>query len=240
MNDTRETTSSPFHISFWYVLVVSIFITCLITANIMAVKIITLFGLTLPAAVIIFPISYITGDVLTEVYGYEHARRAIWLGFFCNLITVTALWLGQLMPAASFWEGQASYERILGYAPRLLAASFIAYLVGGFANSFVLAKMKIITQGRLLWSRTIGSTLVGQGLDSLIFITLAFAGNIPLSAMGLTIVTQWLVKSSYEVIATPLTYAVVRFLKNKEGLDVFDRETRFSPFSFQAGQNPRM
>ncbi len=240
MSNEIKKALSPFDISFWYVLVVSIFITCLITANIMAVKIIDVFGMILPAAIIIFPISYIVGDVLTEVYGYEHARRAIWLGFFCNLITVVALWLGQLLPAASFWEGQASYERILGYTPRLLAASFLAYLVGGFANSFVLAKMKIITKGRFLWSRTIGSTLVGQGLDSLIFITLAFVGNIPLSAMGLAIVTQWLVKSSYEAVATPFTYAAVSFLKKKEGLDVFDRHTRFSPFSFQVGQDDRV
>ncbi|MBW2087085.1 MAG: queuosine precursor transporter, partial [Deltaproteobacteria bacterium] len=209
----------------------------LITANIMAVKIISLFGLILPAAIIIFPMSYIAGDVLTEVYGYQHTRRAIWLGFFCNLITVLALWLGQLLPAASFWEGQESYERILGYTPRLLVASFFAYLVGGFANSFIMARMKIMTQGQFLWTRTIGSTLVGQGLDSMLFITLAFVGTIPWSALGLAVVTQWLVKSSYEAIATPLTYAVVGFLKKKEGLEIFDHRTRFSPFSFQVGQD---
>ena len=135
-------------VSPWFVIVVAVFITCLITANITAVKLISLFGL--PAAIIIFPISYIIGDVLTEVYGYRQARRVIWLGFFCNFITVVAIWIGQMLPSASFWDGQASYERILGYAPRLLFASFLAYLVGEFSNAFVLAKMKIATKGRWL------------------------------------------------------------------------------------------
>lgn len=215
--------------SQWFVLVTAIFITCLITANITAVKLVSVFGLILPAAIIIFPISYIFGDVLTEVYGYRQARRVIWLGFFCNLIAVVAIWVGQVLPAASFWNGQAAYERILGYTPRLLIASFLAYLVGEFANSFVLAKMKIATNGRWLWTRTIGSTLVGQGLDSLVFITLAFVGTIPPAGLVSVIVTQWLVKSVYEAVATPLTYRVVNFLKQQEGLDVYDYETRFNP-----------
>ncbi len=215
--------------SHWFLLVASIFITCLITSNIIAVKLINIFGLLLPAAILIFPISYIFGDVLTEVYGYRQARRVIWLGFFCNLITVVAIWLGQILPAASFWDGQAAYERILGYTPRLLGASFLAYLVGEFANSFVLAKMKIATQGRWLWTRTIGSTLVGQGLDSLVFMTLGFAGTIPLTGLANAIVVQWLSKSVYEAIATPLTYGAVNFLKKKEGLDAYDRDTEFNP-----------
>jgi len=215
--------------SHWFLLVASIFITCLITSNIIAVKLINIFGLLLPAAILIFPISYIFGDVLTEVYGYRQARQVIWLGFFCNLITVVAIWLGQILPAASFWDGQAAYERILGYTPRLLGASFLAYLVGEFANSFVLAKMKIATQGRWLWTRTIGSTLVGQGLDSVVFMTLAFAGTIPLTGLANAIVIQWLSKSGYEAIATPLTYGAVNFLKKKEGLDAFDDDTQFNP-----------
>ena len=217
------------HYSHWFLLVASIFITCLITSNIIAVKLVNIFGLLLPAAILIFPIGYIFGDVLTEVYGYRHARRVIWLGFFCNLITVVAIWLGQILPAASFWDGQAAYERILGYTPRLLGASFVAYLVGEFANSFVLAKMKIATKGRWLWTRTIGSTLVGQGLDSVLFMTLAFAGTIPLSGLANAIVVQWLSKSVYEAIATPLTYGAVNFLKKKEGLDAFDTDTQFNP-----------
>ena len=211
-------------------IIVVIFVTSLITANITAVKLIDLFGLILPAGIIIFPLSYITGDVLTEVYGYRQARRVIWLGFFCNLIAVIAIWIGQVLPPASFWDGQIAYERILGYTPRLLVASFFAYLVGEFTNSFVLSKMKIATRGRWLWLRTIGSTLVGQGFDSLVFITLAFVGTIPLQAMILAIITQWLAKSSYEAVVTPLTYVVVNFLKRKEQLDVYDHNTRFNPF----------
>jgi uncharacterized integral membrane protein (TIGR00697 family) len=218
--------------SVWFVFVVAIFITCLITANITGVKLIEVAGFILPAGTIIFPVSYIFGDVLTEVYGYRQARRVIWLGFFCNLTVVVAIWIGQVLPPASFWDGQKAYERILGYTPRLLTASFLAYLAGEFANSFVLAKMKIITKGRWLWTRTIGSTLAGDGLDSLLFVTLAFAGTIPAGALLSVILTQWLVKSAYEAVATPLTYIVVDFLKRKEGLDVFDYETRFNPLLF--------
>lgn len=210
-------------------MVVAVFITCLITANIIAVKLIGVFGQVLPAAVIIFPLSYIFGDVLTEVYGYRQARRVIWLGFLCNLIVVIAIWVGGILPAASFWDAQPAYDRILGYTPRLLFASFLAYLVGEFANSFVLARMKVATSGRWLWMRTISSTIVGEGLDSAIFITVAFAGTIPASGLLSAIGSQWVVKTLYEIVATPLTYLVVGFLKRKEGIDVYDRDTRFNP-----------
>jgi queuosine precursor transporter len=212
-----------------FVVVVALFITALITANITAVKLIGVFGLVLPAAVIVFPLSYICGDVLTEVYGYRVARRVIWLGFLCNLLAVAGIYLGGILPAAPFWQDQGAYEAILGYTPRILVASFLAYLVGEFANSYVLARMKIATDGRWLWSRTIGSTLVGQGLDSLVFILLAFAGTIPFGAMISAVVAQWLVKSAYEALATPLTYAVVNRLKRTEGIDVYDRDTNFNP-----------
>jgi len=225
----QDSSALPPRYSQWFLLITAIFITCLVTANITAVKLVSVFGLVLPAAIIIFPISYIFGDVLTEVYGYRQARRVIWLGFFCNLIAVIAIWLGQVLPAASFWDGQAAYERILGYTPRLLVASFLAYLVGEFANSLVLAKMKIATNGRWLWTRTIGSTLVGQGLDSLVFITLAFVGTIPLAGLASAIVTQWLAKTLYETVVTPLTYGIVSFLKRREGMDVYDHDTRFNP-----------
>lgn len=220
--------------SGWFLFLVTIFVSCLITANIVAVKLIDLFGLVLPAAIVIFPVSYIVGDVLTEVYGYREARRVIWLGFSCNLIAVAAIWVGGALPPAPFWEAQPAYERILGYTPRLLAASFSAYLVGEFANSFVLAKMKVATRGRWLWARTIGSTLVGEGLDSLVFMTLAFAGTIPASGLASAILTQWLAKVLYEAAATPLTYVVVNSLKSHEGLDVFDHDTRFTPLSFKS------
>lgn len=215
--------------SLAFVVIAALFVTTLITANITAVKLVGFFGLVLPAAVIVFPVSYILGDVLTEVYGYRAARHVIWLGFFCNLLAVIAIYLGGLLPAAPIFDAQEAYERILGYTPRILAASFLAYLVGEFANAIVLAKMKVATNGRFLWSRTIGSTLVGQGLDSLVFIVLAFAGTIPASAMLAAVLTQWVVKSLYEALATPLTYLVVNRLKRSEGIDAYDRDTRFNP-----------
>ncbi len=218
--------------SLLFVTAAAIFITCLITANITAVKLVNMFGLVVPAGIVIFPISYIFGDILTEVYGYRQSRRIIWLGFFCNLLVVVAIWIGQVLPPASFWNGQSAYERILGYTPRLLLASFLAYMVGEFANSFVMAKMKIATQGRWLWTRTIGSTLIGEGLDSLVFMTIAFAGEMPMTVLALAIVTQWLAKSVYEAAATPLTYGAVRFLKKREGIDVYDYDTRFNPLLF--------
>jgi uncharacterized integral membrane protein (TIGR00697 family) len=217
--------------SIWFVLLVGIFITCLIVANIIAVKLVVIFGLTVPAAVVIFPISYIAGDVLTEVYGYSTARRVIWLGFLCNLIAVVCIIVGQNLQGASFWDAQAAYERILGYSPRLLVASFIAYLIGEFANSFVLSKMKIMTNGRWLWARTIGSTIVGEGLDSVVFITIAFIGTPQGIGLPSIIVTQWLFKTVYEALATPLTYLVIDFFKRKEGLDTYDRGTVFNPLA---------
>jgi len=215
--------------SVFFVIVVSVFITCLVTANIISVKLIDIFGMILPAGVLIFPLSYIAGDVLTEVYGYRQARRVIWLGFICNAIVVGAVVLGQAMPPASFWGGQDAYQRILGQTPRILLASFVAYLIGEFANSIVLAKLKIATEGRWLWMRTISSTLIGQGLDSLVFIVIAFSGTLPAGVLAFTVVTQWIAKTAYEVVATPLTYGVVGFLKRKEQIDVFDRNTRFNP-----------
>ncbi|MBW2028141.1 MAG: queuosine precursor transporter [Deltaproteobacteria bacterium] len=226
----RKGPGAPF--SRRFVLLVALFVTCLITSNITAVKVIRIWGVVLPAAIFIFPFSYILGDVLTEVYGYRIARQVIWLGFLCNLIAVLGIWIGQIVPPAPFWDGQAAYERILGYTPRILAASFLAYLMGEFANAYVLAKMKVATKGRWLWSRTIGSTLVGQGLDSALFIGIAFWGEMPQRALLLAIVAQWLSKSVYEAAATPLTYAIVNYLKRRDGVDVFDYETHFHPLRF--------
>jgi queuosine precursor transporter len=229
---TSEQPATPLregYYSQWFMVVAAVFVTCLITANITAVKLVSVLGFVLPAGVIVFPVSYIAGDVLTEVYGFRRARQVIWLGFLCNLLAVLAIWLGGLMPAAPFWKDQEAYESILGYTPRLLAASFLAYLVGEFANSIVLAKMKLATNGRWLWSRTIGSTLVGQGLDSLVFIFVAFLGTIPLAGLVAAILAQWIFKSIYEAAATPLTYLVVNALKRHEGVDVYDRDTDFNP-----------
>jgi uncharacterized integral membrane protein (TIGR00697 family) len=225
----------------WYPAVTAVFTTTLIISNIIAVKVIEIGGLILPAAVVLFPISYILGDILTEVYGYGRARRAIWTGFGCNLLAVVAIWLAGLLPAAPIWNaglyatpadaGQA-YRAILGFTPRLLAASFAAYLVGEFLNAYVLARLKLATAGRLLWVRTIGSTLVGEGADSLIFISLAFWGILPPDALLLAIVSQWLFKSAYEALATPLTYLVVNGLKRSEHSDIYDRGTDFNPVRF--------
>ncbi|MCP5419597.1 MAG: queuosine precursor transporter [Gammaproteobacteria bacterium] len=225
--------SPPSRHSTAFVVVVTGFITTLLVANIIAVKLIDIAGWIMPAGIIIFPVSYILGDVLTEVYGYRRARQVIWLGFACNLLAVSAIALAQALPAAGFWDGQAAFERILGYTPRLLAASFLAYVLGEFANAFVLAKMKILTQGRWLWTRTIGSTLVGQLLDSLVFVTVAFAGVMPTSALLTAIVVQWLAKSAYEALATPLTYGVVHYLKRHEGIDVYDTDIDFNPLRVQ-------
>jgi uncharacterized integral membrane protein (TIGR00697 family) len=218
------------NISYRLVIITAVFITCLITANTIAVKVINLGIFILPAAIFVFPVSYIFGDVLTEVYGYRTARRVIWLGFGCNLIFVFFAWIGQILPAADFWQAQGAYETILGFAPRLLAASLCGYLVGEFANSFVMARMKILTQGRWLWSRTIGSTVVGEGLDTAIFITLAYIGTG--SPIGTMIWHHWLFKTGIEVIATPATYAIVNWLKRSEGIDTYDRDTKYNPFVF--------
>jgi len=220
----------------WFTAIVAVFVTTLIVSNIVAVKLADFGGMVLPAAVVIFPISYIFGDVLTEVYGYAQSRRVIWLGFGCNLLAVIAIWITQNLAPAAFWApNQPAFETILGFTPRLLVASLAAYLVGEFANAAVLSKMKVLTHGRFLWSRTIGSTLIGEGLDSAVFITVAFFGVIPLAVLPLTIVTQWLFKTAYEVAATPLTYLIVNWLKRVEGIDVFDRDTRLNPFSVVEG-----
>jgi len=217
------------NISYRFVIIAAVFVTCLITANIIAVKIIGIGSIALPAAVIVFPISYIFGDILTEVYGYRQARRIIWLGFGCNLILVFFAWIGQILPAAGFWGEQAAYESILGFAPRILAASFCGYLVGEFVNSFIMARMKVLTQGRWLWTRTIGSTVVGQGLDTALFIIIAFAGT-PSFAV-IMILHHWLAKIAIEALATPLTYSAVSYLNMKEGVVIYDRQTNFNPFT---------
>ena len=216
------------NVSHRFVVIAAIFVTCFITANTVGVKVFSLGNFILPAAVALFPLSYIFGDILTEVYGYRWARRVIWLGFFCNLIFVIFAWVGQVLPPAPLWEGQEAYESILGYTPRLLVASFFGYFAGEFGNSFVLAKMKILTRGRWLWSRTIGSSIVGQGLDTLIFVTGAYFGA-PFF-VPIMILHHWLAKIGIEAIATPFTYAVVNFLKKKEAIDTYDYETNFNPF----------
>ncbi|MFN8469220.1 MAG: queuosine precursor transporter [Caldilineaceae bacterium] len=217
----------------YYDVAVALFVASLLTANIIAVKLVEIGPLILPAGVVIFPVSYILGDILTEVYGFRWARRAIWLGFIGNLVAVVAIWIAGLLPSPAFWQNQGAWDTILGFTPRLLLASFVAYLVGEFANSTILAKMKIWTKGKHLWTRTITSTVVGQGLDSLVFVVIAFGGLMVPVAIITTVVSQWLFKSAYEVIATPVTYYVVNKLKQVEGVDAYDVNTNMNPFSFE-------
>ena len=215
--------------SWRFITCTALFVTCLLTANVTASKLVTAGSLTLTAGIVIFPISYILGDVLTEVWGYAATRKVIWLGFACNVLMVAAIWAGGALPPAPFWKGQAAYEEILGQAPRILAASFVAYLVGEFANAYVLARLKIATSGRWLWVRTIGSTVVGEGLDSLVFVALAFAGTVASGTLIVIFVNQWLVKVVYEAAATPLTYLAVGWLKARERIDTYDVHTDFNP-----------
>ena len=215
--------------SWRFVTCAGLFVTCLLTANIIATKLVVLGGVVLPAGIIIFPLSYVLADVLTEVWGYAAARRVIWLGFVCNTVMVAAIWIAGELPAAGFWTGQPAWREILGQTPRLLGASFAAYLVGEFANAFVLAKLKIATQGRWLWLRTIGSTVVGEGLDSAVFVALAFGGHVPGGVLAGMVLAQWIAKVAYEAAATPLTYAAVGWLKSRERVDTFDHETDFNP-----------
>ncbi|MGD1119772.1 MAG: queuosine precursor transporter [Dehalococcoidales bacterium] len=216
-------------ISYRLVIIIAVFITCLMTANIIAVKMIRLGPFTLFAAIFIFPVSYIFGDILTEVYGYRTARRVIWLGFACNLIFVIFAWIGQVLPAAPAWTGQAAYKSILGATPRFLVASFCGYLAGEFSNSYVLSRMKILTKGRWLWSRTIGSTIVGEGLDTVVFTTIATVGT-PFFSPTLML-NQWGGKVLIEVVFTPVTYIIVNWLKRKESVDTYDYHTSYNPFT---------
>ena len=194
------------------------------------------------AGILFFPVSYVIGDILTEVYGYARARRCVWAGFGALIFMALMEQIVVALPPASGWSGQAAYEYVFGRSIfvdpaaatglRIILASVTAFWVGEFANSFVLAKLKILTEGRMLWTRTIGSTIVAQGFDSLIFYPLAFYGapDWPVSAMLAVMLSQFVLKVSWEVILTPVTYLVVGFLKRGEGVDVYDRGTDFSPF----------
>jgi queuosine precursor transporter len=184
------------------------------------------------AGILFFPLSYVIGDVLTEVYGYARARRCIWAGTAALLFMAFMATVVVALPPAPDWTGQAAYEQVFGQVPRIVFASILAFWAGEFVNSLVLAKMKVWTEGKHLWTRTIGSTVIGQGVDSLIFYPLAFWG-----AQGWTnelvikvLITQWVLKVSWEVLLTPVTYLVVNFLKRREGVDVYDERTDFTPF----------
>jgi len=182
------------------------------------------------AGILFFPVSYVLGDVLTEVYGYARARRCIWAGFCALLFMAFMAWVVVALPPAASWTGQAAYEQVFGQVPRIVFASILAFWVGEFVNSYVLAKMKLWTAGRHLWMRTIGSTVVGQGVDSLIFYPLAFYGVWDNGTLLVVLLTQWALKVGWEALLTPVTYAVVGWLKRREGVDVYDEGTDFTPF----------
>ena len=183
------------------------------------------------AGILFFPISYVIGDILTEVYGYGRARRCIWAGFGALVFMAFMSFVVVALPPAPDWGGPAAYEQVFGQVPRIVAASMIAFWAGEFANSYVLARMKVWTRGRHLWSRTIGSTVVGQGIDSLIFYPLAFWGVWDNGLLFQVLLIQWGLKVGWEVLLTPVTYAVVGTLKRREGIDIYDEATDFTPFS---------
>ena len=182
------------------------------------------------AGILFFPLGYVIGDVLTEVYGYARARRVIWAGFAALLFMAFMSWVVVALPPAPGWPGQAAYESVFGQVWRIVFASITAFWAGEFINSYVMARMKIWTGGKHLWSRTIGSTVVGQGIDSIIFYPLAFLGTWSNEQVISVMITNWLLKVGWEVVLTPVTYGVVGWLKRKEGVDIFDEGTNFSPF----------
>jgi uncharacterized integral membrane protein (TIGR00697 family) len=212
------------------VFIACLFVAVLMISNIAAQKLFALGPFTFSGGILLFPISYIFGDVLTEVYGYARSRQVIWAGLVCNLLMAAFLWIVVQLPPAQGWPLQEQFATVLYLVPRVVVASTIGYWAGEFANSFVLAKLKVLTSGRFLWVRTISSTAIGQGVDTVIFVLIAFAGIFPQDLLVRAIWSGYLFKVLYEAVATPITYVVVRFLKRAEGIDVYDRETNFTPF----------
>ncbi|MBP9816943.1 MAG: queuosine precursor transporter [Candidatus Pacebacteria bacterium] len=207
------------------------FVAVLMISNTTAGKVIAIGPLAVSGALIIFPLSYILGDVLTEVYGYRAARKVVWSGFAALVLMSLAYWIIQILPSAAFWENQAAYEVILGAVPRITLASMIAYFCGEFVNSYVLSRMKVWMNGKQLWMRTIASTIAGEGIDTVLFMFVAFAGVLPLAAIFILILSEYAIKVAYEVAATPITYKVIGWLKRKEGIDVYDRGIDYNPFA---------
>jgi len=217
----------------YYTLVAGIFVATLLVSNTTASKLFQLGPFFFPGGIIVFPIAYIFGDILTEVYGYARARRIIWTGFAAELLMVLTYAAVIALPPAPFWPNQAAMEVTLSQVPRVVLATMVGYFVGEFLNSYVLARMKVWTRGRHLWARTIGSTVVGEAADSVIFIVIGFAGLWRPAELLWIGVSVYIFKVAYEVLATPLTYVIVGALKRSEGIDHFDRDTRFNPFRWK-------
>ncbi|WP_136161800.1 queuosine precursor transporter [Sphingomonas flavalba] len=211
--------------------VMAAFVAILLLSNVIgAAKVASVGGFLFGAGILFFPLSYVIGDVMTEVYGYARARRCIWAGFGAMLFMALMSWVVVSLPPAEGWDGQSAYEAVFGQVPRIVFASIAAFWAGEFVNSFVLARMKIMTGGRMLWARTIGSTIFGQGVDSLIFYPLAFLGVWETHQVFVVLATNWALKVGWEAALTPVTYIVVGWLKKREGVDVFDEGTEFTPF----------
>ncbi len=225
---------TPNKITPLFVSVAVAFVTTLLIANTTAGRLVDFKGIVLPGAVLIFPISYIFGDILTEVYGFKRARMVIWLGLAANIFMALFYLLVNSLPSPVWWHSQAkAYGVVLGLAPRAVLASITAYFVGEYLNSVVLSKMKILTRGKWLWTRTIGSTVVGEGADTFIFITIAFGGMMSLKNLFSLMIAQYLFKVAYEAAATPLTYAVVFKLKKVEKIDTYDYGEKYNPLGFK-------
>lgn len=212
-------------------LITASFVAVLLISNIASTKILLMGPFSFDGGTVLFPLAYIFGDVLTEVYGYRRSRRVIWTGFFWIFVAAGIFMLVDVLPPAKGWELQSSYHAILGQTPRIVAASLTGYFAGEFSNSFVLAKMKLLTRGRWLWTRTIGSTLIGEAIDTAIFLTIAFLGVLPPDLLTSVFISNYVFKVGVEVIFTPVTYAVAGLLKRVEQEDYYDRDTNFSPFA---------
>ena len=210
--------------------VAMVFVMTLLVSNTIASKIIIAGPFTLPAGIIVFPISYIFGDVLTEVYGFERSRTIIWFGFFCLAAMATFYAIATVLPPAPFWSDDPAFRRLFGFVPRLAVSSFIAYLIGEFLNSAVLSKIKVATNGRHFWLRAIASTIVGQAADSMVFNFAAFYGVFTIGNVFFITLSGFVLKSAYEIVALPLTYPTVAWLKRAEGVDVYDRGVSYTPF----------
>jgi uncharacterized integral membrane protein (TIGR00697 family) len=208
------------------------FVVVLLVSNLVAQKICRIGPLVVPGAILLFPITYIFGDVFTEVYGYRASRRAIWLGFFGTGLLYAMAALTIALPPAPGWHNQEAFRTVFGFIPRIVAASLTGFWAGEFANAYVMARMKLWTDGRKLWTRIVGSTVVGQGVDTLLAIGLMFAGVVAWRTLGMMILESYLLKVGYEVLATPLTYAVIGWLKRTERVDAFDRGESLNPFVF--------
>ena len=234
MSEQAPEASRPRRSYRYYDLVMASFVTVLLCANVIgAAKVARLWGLTFGAGVLFFPISYIFGDVLTEVYGYARARKVVWAGFGALAFACFMSWAILAFPPAPGWPHQAAYETVFGSTPRIVLASLVAYFCGEFCNSYVLAKMKLRTEGRFLWTRTIGSTIVGEAVDSSVFYPVAFLGVWSSDLVLRVMLSNYVIKVLWEVVMTPVTYRVVDFLKRAEREDYFDRDTDFTPFSLQ-------